>query len=117
MEQNIENDIISIIKNDTKKNDQEAKNIYKSLQDNLNNDLTVIIKSTNLDLWSSYELYKKNNFNLINSLIEFEDPHYNQKKKNNNHITTYTEVEKKIIKLRQIADVKDEYYEQVIKNQ
>ena len=116
MDENIKNDIINIIKNDTNKNNQESETIYENLKNNLNEDLKIINKSTNLDLWSSYLLYKKNNFNLINSLTEFEDPHFNQKKQPNNKIN-YTEVEKKIHELRNIADVKDEYYELVVKKQ
>ena len=114
MEENIKNDIINIIKVDTNKNNKESETIYKNIENNLNHDLKIISNSTNLDLWDSYLLYKKNNFNLINSLTDFEDPEFNHNEIKNTKFY-YTEVEKKIQELRKIADLKDEYYEIIVK--
>lgn len=114
MEKKIKNDIINVIKVDTHKNTEESETIYKNLENNLNEDLKIISCSTDLDLWSSYLLYKKNNFNLINSLVDFEDPDFNNNKTQNNKIQ-YSEVEKKIHEIRKIADIKDEYYEIFVK--
>ena len=115
MEESIKNDLINIIKVDTYKNDKESETIYKNLESNLNHDLKIICNSTNLDLWDSYLLYKKNNFNLINSLTDFEDPNFNNNNKNKNTKVYYSNVEKKIQELRKIADIKDEYYEIIVK--
>ena len=115
MEEQIKNDLINIIKTDTHKDHQEAELIYKNLENNLKEDLNIITNSTNKDLWLSYLLYKKNNFNLINSLTEFEDPNFFKEKKSIKVKDNYSEIEKKIIELRHIADTKDEYYELIVK--
>lgn len=106
--------IINDIKDETKYDDNKCTEIFKMFESNINDDLKSIISQTDLDIYKSYNLYKKNNFNVVNSIIEYLDPEVNKISKVPNS-DNLTDVQKKLSELRIIADSKDSIYENIKK--
>ncbi len=102
--------IIKDIKQETNFDDDKCKDIFKMFENNINDDLKSIISQTDLDIYKSYNLYKKNNFNVVNSIIEYLDP---SSIKSPTVSENQSEIQKKISELRIIADSKDYIYDNI----
>lgn len=106
--QEFENYVIADIKTEISGSDEKIKEIYDNHKRMIEDDLKIIISQTNQDIYESYNLYKKNNFNLENSIINFLNPEFNFNKTKK---VIESSIQKKISEIREIANHKDALYE------
>ena len=111
----IKKDIINNIHIQTKNNEKDSEKIFETFKNNIIEDLKTILSQTTLDQTQAYYLYKENNFNVVDSITNYIDPNFTNTKDDKN-IKPLSETQRKINELRDIANFKDAYYEQIKKN-